>query len=52
MLDFTDATILAAAIAAQPDYFVTGDKRFLAPAIAERSGLRIVTPAQAVERLD
>lgn len=41
-----DAIILAAAIAAQPDYFVTWDrKHFLSdPAIAERSGLRIVTP--------
>jgi len=51
LLSGPDAAILAAAIAAKPDYFVTGDKRFLAPAIAERSGLRIVAPAKAVERL-
>ena len=52
LLSRPDAAILAAAIAAKPDYFVTGDKRFLVPAIAERSGLRIVSPAEALERLD
>ena len=42
-----DAIILAAAIAAQPDYFITGDKHFLEnPEILERSGLSIVNPAQ------
>ncbi|MFA4836323.1 MAG: putative toxin-antitoxin system toxin component, PIN family [Dehalococcoidia bacterium] len=42
-----DAAILAAAIAAQPDYLITGDKHFLEnPVIMEKSGLRIVTPAQ------
>ncbi|MDP3063283.1 MAG: PIN domain-containing protein [Chloroflexota bacterium] len=51
LLSGPDAAILAAAIAAQPDYFVTGDKRFLHPAIAERSGLCIVTPAEALDRL-
>ena len=41
-----DAIILAAAMAAQPDYFVTWDrKHFLSdPAIAEKSGLTIITP--------
>ena len=47
-----DAIILAAAIAAQPDYFITGDKHFLAnPEILEKSGLSIVNPAQFLERL-
>ena len=47
-----DATILSAAIAAQPDYFVTGDKHFLGnPEILEESGLHIVTPSQFLERL-
>jgi predicted nucleic acid-binding protein len=41
-----DASILAAAIAAQPDYLVTGDRRFFENAeIINRTGLRIVTPA-------
>lgn len=49
-LDTADAAILAAAVTAQPDYFVTGDRRFLNnPGIAERAGLRIVTPAQFME---
>lgn len=42
-----DATVLAAAISAQPDYFVTGDMHFLA--IRERvteTGLKVVTPVQ------
>jgi len=42
-----DAAILAAAIAAQPDYFITGDKGFLKNHyIEQRSGLHILTPAQ------
>ena len=50
LLDIGDAAILAAAVAAQPDYFVTGDKHFIGnPEIAERAGLQIVTPAQFVE---
>lgn len=45
-----DATILAAAVSAQPDYFVTGDRHFLDnPVSALESGLRIVTPAQFME---
>ncbi len=41
-----DAIILAAAMATQPDYFVTWDrKHFLSdPAMAEKSGLTIITP--------
>lgn len=45
-----DAAILAAAVAAQPDYFVTGDNHFLEnPDLAEEAGLRIVTPSQLVK---
>lgn len=48
-----DAAILAAAIAAQPDYLVTGDKHFLQkPDIARKAGLRIVTPAQFLKDFD
>ncbi len=47
-----DAAVLAAAIAAQPDYFVTGDRDFLRnPIIAEASGIRIVTPGECLKRL-
>lgn len=50
LLDIGDAAILAAAVAAQPDYFVTGDRRFVEnPEIAEKAGLQIVTPAQFIE---
>ncbi len=45
-LDIGDAAVLASAIAAKPDYLVTGDRHFFSPQIAMRSGLRIVTPAQ------
>jgi putative PIN family toxin of toxin-antitoxin system len=48
-----DAGILAAAVAAQPDYLVTGDKNFLeGPGVADKSGLRIVAPARFLERLE
>jgi putative PIN family toxin of toxin-antitoxin system len=48
-----DAPILAAAIAAEVDYLVTGNTRhFIAdPGVATESGLVIVTPAQLVELL-
>ncbi len=47
-----DARILAAAIAAQPDYMVTGDRHFLEdPGIAQKSGLHILTPAQLLQRI-
>jgi putative PIN family toxin of toxin-antitoxin system len=48
-----DAAILAAAIAAKPDYFVTGDSHFLDnQAIRSRSGLNIVSPAQFLKLLE
>ena len=40
------AAILAAAVAAQPDYFISEDKGFFEnPEIAQKSGIHILTPA-------
>ena len=48
-----DAAILAAAVAAEPDYLVTGDRHFFEnPGIAETSGLHIVTPAEFLKLLE
>jgi uncharacterized protein len=48
-----DAAILAAAIAATPDYFITGDNHFLENhTIKEKSGLNIVTPAHFLRMLE
>jgi putative PIN family toxin of toxin-antitoxin system len=48
-----DAAILAAAVAAQPDYLVTGDKHFFEDtAIIEKSGLCIVTPDRFLASID
>ena len=53
VIHIEDAGILAAAVAAQPDYFITGDKHFFEnPDIVEKSGLHIVTPAQFIEYLE
>ncbi len=48
-----DAPILAAAVAAAPDRFLTLDvKNFIEPArVAEKSGLRIETPAEFVQAI-
>jgi len=52
-LSTADAAILAAAVAAQPDYFITGDNHFLQNRnIIEKAGLHIVTPAQFLELLE
>ena len=52
-LSAADAAILAAAVAAQPDYFVTGDNHFLEnPGIREETGLHIVTPAQFLKFME
>ena len=52
-LQLGDAAILAAAVAAQPDYFVTGDRHFIGnQGIADEVGLHIVTPAQLLELLE
>jgi putative PIN family toxin of toxin-antitoxin system len=46
VINSEDAAILAAAVAAQPDYFISGDKHFFEnPEIVQKSGLRIITPA-------
>lgn len=48
-----DASILAAAIAAQPDYFITGDRHFVEnPSIVKETGLTIVMPAQFLKIMD
>lgn len=53
LLHAEDAAILAAAVAARPDYFVTGDRHFLDnPAIARKARLFIVTPARFIDALD
>jgi putative PIN family toxin of toxin-antitoxin system len=47
-----DAAILAAAISAKPDYFVTGDNHFLGnPALIKEAGLNILAPAHFVRLL-
>ena len=52
-LSVADAAILAAAVAAQPDYFLTGDNHFLENSgIGEETGLHIVTPAQFLKLLE
>lgn len=51
-LQVEDAVIFAAAVSAEPDYFVTGDKHFLLTgALETKSGLSIVTPARVVKLL-
>lgn len=48
-----DAAILAAAIAAQPDYLITGDRHFMEnPDIIKETGLAIVMPAQFLKIMD
>jgi len=52
-LHFEDAVIFAAAISAEPEYFVTGDKHFHSTLfLSEKSGLRILTPSQLIRLLD
>lgn len=47
-----DAPILAAAVRAQPDCLVTGDRHFLGnPALAQASGLRITSPGEFIRGL-
>ncbi len=52
-LPLGDAAILAAAIGARPDCFVTGDRHFTGnPGIAEEAGLHIVTPTAFLRLLE
>jgi len=52
VINIEDASILAAAIIAEPDYLITGDKHFFEnPDIAEKSRLHIVTPTQFMKHL-
>jgi hypothetical protein len=52
-LPLANAAILAAAAAAQPDYFITGDNHFIEnTSIAEEVGLHVVTPAQFLKFLE
>jgi predicted nucleic acid-binding protein len=52
-LSFADAAVFAAAIAAESEYFVTGDRHFYSNAsLAEKSGISIVTPAQLIKLID
>ena len=46
-----DAPIVEAAVTANIDYLLTLNSRDFTPAVAARSGLKIWTPAQFVERL-
>ena len=47
-----DAAILAAALSAKPDYFITGDNHFIENrTIGEEAGLHIVTPTQFLKLL-
>lgn len=53
LLDVADAAILAAAVAAQLDYFTTGDRHFIENSeIADKTELHIVTPAQFSESMN
>jgi putative PIN family toxin of toxin-antitoxin system len=44
-----DAPILAAAIAARPDFLITGNRRHFTSEVATLSGLRIVSPSEFME---
>lgn len=46
-----DAPILAAAIAAGPDFLVTGNTQHFTPEVAKKAKLRILTPAQFIQVL-
>ncbi|MDP6099868.1 MAG: hypothetical protein QGH66_00365 [Dehalococcoidia bacterium] len=53
VVHIVDTSILATAIAAQPDYLVAGNRHFLEdPDIARKSALHIVTPARLLQLLE
>lgn len=48
-----DACMFSAALSANPDFFVTGDSRFLKnAALKKKSGIPVCSPAQLLEELD
>lgn len=51
-LSIADAAILTAAIAAKPDYFVTGDNHFIDNPDLTDAGVKIVTPGQFVKLME
>lgn len=48
--DTDDDQVLAAAVAAQADFIVTGDRRHLLP-LGSYQGIEIVSPAQVLQRI-
>jgi len=52
IIDLPDAPILAAAIAAKPDYFVTGNTKHFSENVAKKARLKILTPSQFVKELE
>lgn len=46
------APIWAAAIAARPDYFVTGDRRFLREARVAQTSPTVLTPRELIDQLE
>jgi predicted nucleic acid-binding protein len=53
VLSLGDSAILAAAVQAAPDHFVTGDNHFLKnPGLAKEAVLNIVTPAELVRIIE
>ena len=50
-INSADASIWAAAVAVGPDFFVTGDRRFLREARAGQTSLTALTPRELISRL-
>jgi hypothetical protein len=46
-----DVAILASAVRAAPDWFVTTNTRHFTAEVGRRTGLRIVTPGQLIQRI-
>jgi len=51
-INFDDAPIWAAAVAADVDYFVTGDRRLLREACAAQKALTVLTPRELIDQLE
>jgi uncharacterized protein len=47
----SDASILAAAVAARPDFLITGNRRHFTSEVAAEASLRVISPAEFVEIL-